>query len=208
MIAGRVLPSPLADPLHQAACRRRGAGQSRSRRRPIRRWREGEVDPGQRTGTQYATGTRPGVRGLQGDRNLGHDAGRKPKHGRARIVLPEAYILIKAFALDERQKEKDAYDIHFVLRNYPPDVEALAARVRPLLSKGLAREGYGILKAKFATLESVGPSWAAKIAAEHGENYEQWQRSAFEFAQCPVWRHRTERLNGLRAFANGQAGRR
>jgi hypothetical protein len=26
------------------------------------------------------------------------------------------HILIKAFALDERQKAKDAYDIHFVLR--------------------------------------------------------------------------------------------
>lgn len=103
---------------------------------------------------------------------------------RARIVLPEAYILIKAFALDERQKEKDAYDIHFVMRNYRPDVESLAAKIRPLLLRGLAREGYEILKAKFAALDSVGPSWAAKIAAEHGENYEQWQRSAFEFAQA------------------------
>jgi hypothetical protein len=103
---------------------------------------------------------------------------------RARIVLPEAYILIKAFALDERQKEKDAYDIHFVLRNYPPEIEVLAARVRPLLSKSLAREGYGILKTKFAKLDSVGPVWAASVAAQHGENYEQWQRSAFEFAQA------------------------
>jgi hypothetical protein len=103
---------------------------------------------------------------------------------RVRIVLPEAYILIKAFALDERQKEKDAYDIHFVLRSYPPDIEALAAQVRPLLCKGLAREGYGILKAKFAALDSLGPSWAARTAAQHGENYEQWQRSAFEFAQA------------------------
>ncbi len=103
---------------------------------------------------------------------------------RARIVLPEAYILIKAFALDERRKEKDAYDIHFVLRNYRPDLEALAPRVRRLLSKSLAREGYGILKAKFATLDSVGPVWAADVAAQHGENYQQWQRSAFEFAQA------------------------
>ena len=36
----------------------------------------------------------------------------------------------------------------------------------------------------FAALNSVGPSWAAKIAAERGEDYEQWQRSAFEFAQA------------------------
>lgn len=95
---------------------------------------------------------------------------------RGRIVLPEAYILIKAFALDERMKTKDAYDIHFILRNYPPDVQSLAARVQPLLSNRLAQEGYGILKTKFATLESVGPSWAAQVAAERGENYQQWQR--------------------------------
>ncbi len=103
---------------------------------------------------------------------------------RARIVQPEAFVLIKAFALDERQNEKDAYDIDFVLRHYQPDVESLAGRVRPLLSSGLAREGYEILKAKFASLESVGPSWAAKVAEEQGEDFEQSQRSAFEYAQA------------------------
>jgi predicted nucleotidyltransferase len=104
---------------------------------------------------------------------------------RARIVRPEGFILIKAFALDERRREKDAYDIHFVLRNYEPDVEGLADRVRPLLSQCLARDGYGILRAKFATLDSVGPSWAAQVAAsEHGEDFEQSQRSAFEYAQA------------------------
>jgi len=103
---------------------------------------------------------------------------------RARIVQPEAFILIKAFALDERQNEKDAYDIDFVLRNYRPDAESLADRVRPLLSGGLAREGYEILKAKFASLDSVGPSWAAKVAEEQGEDFGQSQRSAFEYAQA------------------------
>ena len=102
----------------------------------------------------------------------------------SRAVLVECLILIKAFALDERQKEKDAYDIHFILRNYRPDIESLAARVNPLLSSRLAREGYDILKTKFATLESVGPSWAAKVAQEQGENDEQWRRSAFAYAQA------------------------
>jgi len=73
---------------------------------------------------------------------------------------------------------------HIIMRNYPPDIQALAAQVRPLLSKGLAREGYGILKAKFDALDSVGPAWAARVAAQHGEDYQQWQRSAFEFAQA------------------------
>jgi hypothetical protein len=103
---------------------------------------------------------------------------------RARIVQPEGFILTKAFALDERQKYKDAYDIHFILRHYAPNVEALGIRLGPLLSSGLAREGYDILKAKFETLDSVGPTWAARVAADQGEDYAQWQRSAFEHAQA------------------------
>ena len=103
---------------------------------------------------------------------------------RARIVQPGAFILIKAFALGERLNEKDAYDIDFVMRNYQPDVESLAERVRSLLSNGLGREGYAILKAKFASLDSVGPSWAAKVAEEQGEDFEQSQRSAFEYARA------------------------
>lgn len=39
---------------------------------------------------------------------------------RARIVRPEVFVLIKAFALDERTKMKDAYDIAFVLHHYEP----------------------------------------------------------------------------------------
>ncbi|MGA2061780.1 MAG: hypothetical protein ABSG67_14940 [Thermoguttaceae bacterium] len=53
-----------------------------------------------------------------------------------------------------------------------------------LLSNGLAREGYEILKAKFATLNSIGPSWAARVAQEQGEDFEQSQRSAFEYARA------------------------
>jgi hypothetical protein len=103
---------------------------------------------------------------------------------RVRIVLPEGYILIKAFALDERLKEKDAYDIHFTWLHYRPDIESLAKRVRALLSNGLAREGYEILKVKFHALNAVGPTWAAKIAQEQGEDFQQSQRSAFEYAQA------------------------
>lgn len=103
---------------------------------------------------------------------------------RARIVRPEAFILIKAFALAERAKEKDAYDIAFVLHNYTPDVETLADRIGPMLANGLARGAYEILKEKFALLNSVGPTWAADVVTEQGGNFEQSQRSAFEYAQA------------------------
>jgi hypothetical protein len=115
---------------------------------------------------------------------------------RARIVRPEAFILIKAFALADRTKEKDAYDIAFVLQYYEPDLADLAARVRVHAAAGLGREAYGILKEKFALIDSVGPVWAANVLAEQGGggdnepgtgtggfDYEQAQRAAFENAQ-------------------------
>lgn len=102
----------------------------------------------------------------------------------ARIARPESYILIKAFALDERRAEKDAYDIDFVVRHYQPDLESLANRLRPLLAGGLARAGYETLKGKFASLDSVGPSWAAMVAQEQGGDFAQSQRAAFEYAQA------------------------
>jgi len=102
---------------------------------------------------------------------------------RARIVQPEAFILIKAFAMEERAKPKDAYDIAFVLRNYSPDVEDLGEKVRRLLSNGLAAEGFEILQRKFERLESVGPTWAAQVSQEQGEVFEQSQRAAFEYAR-------------------------
>lgn len=102
---------------------------------------------------------------------------------RARIVRPEAYILIKAFALEERVKHKDAYDVSFILKKYQPSLESLAEQIRPLLNNGLAFDGYQILRAKFASVESVGPVWAARVAQEQGEDYEQASRAAFESAQ-------------------------
>ncbi len=102
---------------------------------------------------------------------------------RARIVRPEAFILIKAFALNERMKVKDAYDIAFVLNNYEPSIAALAANLAPRVKSGLGAEAYQILTEKFATLESVGPSWAAQIAEESGLDREQAQQAAFQDAK-------------------------
>jgi hypothetical protein len=102
---------------------------------------------------------------------------------RARIVRPEAFILIKAFALDERVKQKDASDIAFVLHHYEPNLAALAERLRPLVDLGLGREAYEILKAKFASLDFVGPVWAASVVLGTGGEEVQVQRAAFEDAQ-------------------------
>lgn len=102
---------------------------------------------------------------------------------RARIVRPEAFVLIKAFALAERVKEKDAYDVAFILNNFRPTLTALAHRVAPLASHGLGAEAFQILTEKFRTLDSVGPQWAAEVAAEGGVDREQARQAAFQNAQ-------------------------
>jgi hypothetical protein len=102
---------------------------------------------------------------------------------RARIARAEAFVLIKAFALAERSKEKDAYDIAFVLQHYFPSVEVLAERMRALLGNGLAQQGYAILTEKFARIDSVGPSGAANEAERNGGDFEQVRRAAYEYAQ-------------------------
>ncbi|MFT5323453.1 MAG: hypothetical protein ACI8P0_001302 [Planctomycetaceae bacterium] len=102
---------------------------------------------------------------------------------RARIVRPEAFILIKAFALDERVKAKDAYDVAFVLSNYQPTLAALAERVAPLATTGLGAEAFTILCDKFAALDAVGPQSAANVAAENGQDRGQALQAAFQDAQ-------------------------
>jgi hypothetical protein len=102
---------------------------------------------------------------------------------RIRVVLPEAFLLVKAFALDERAKKKDAYDIAFVLQNYEPDLADLATRLKPLVATELGREALEILKNKFGTIDSVGPVWAADSIPGTGHDDEQLRRAAFEDAQ-------------------------
>lgn len=102
---------------------------------------------------------------------------------RMRIVRPEVFILIKAFALAERVKAKDAYDIAFVLEHYQPSLESLSKKLQVHLSNGLAIEGWNILKDKFATIDMIGPVNAAKVSQEQGADYEQARRAAFEDMQ-------------------------
>jgi len=101
---------------------------------------------------------------------------------RMQIVRPEIFILLKAFALDERTKFKDAYDIAFILHNFEPNLMTLADRLRPHVAKGLGREALEILRNKFASIDSVGPDWAAQAMPGTGD-YEQPRRAAFEDAQ-------------------------
>jgi hypothetical protein len=115
-------------------------------------------------------------------------SGTLPRGGRqtlkARVPTASAYLCIKAITLAERMKEKDAYDIVFCVGNYPGGPRALASEFAPLMGHQLAQEGLTHLRAKFRTIEEVGPVWAAQAAEEAGEDKEIARRRAFELVSA------------------------
>jgi hypothetical protein len=68
-----------------------------------------------------------------------------------------ALLVMKGYALVQRDKKKDAYDIYFCVRNYADGMEALAAECRKLLEDPVAREGFENIAGKFGTVDAFGP---------------------------------------------------
>ncbi|MBI1830511.1 MAG: nucleotidyl transferase AbiEii/AbiGii toxin family protein [Planctomycetes bacterium] len=97
-----------------------------------------------------------------------------------RVANVAAFLCMKAHALNERKREKDAYDIYFCLRAADGGSKALAENLRPLLGQVLVDDAMQVLRSKFAAIDRVGPQWAAQVASEQGEDFEQVARDAFE----------------------------
>ena len=63
------------------------------------------------------------------------DGGKDSVTIRVASVVP--FLLMKGIALNERLKEKAAYDIYYCLRNYPGGLDALVEEFRPHVNHGL-----------------------------------------------------------------------
>jgi hypothetical protein len=85
-------------------------------------------------------------------------------------------------ALDmQPRKAKDAYDIYFVLHNFPGGIEAVVKAFKPHLNLGLVKEGLNKIAGKFATLDHIGPKDVAEFdEALDAEERTIRQRDAFE----------------------------
>ena len=68
-----------------------------------------------------------------------------------------ALLVMKGYALVQRDKKKDAYDIYYCIRQYEGGVKALAAECVPLLEDPVAREGYENIARKFNQEDGFGP---------------------------------------------------
>jgi len=111
-------------------------------------------------------------------------AGELPGGGKDTVVVRVAaivpFIVMKGMALDDRLKEKDAWDIYYCLRNYHGGVDALAEQFQPHLEHGLVQEGLTKIADKFASVDAIGPKHVADFDEMVGEERELCIRDAYE----------------------------
>lgn len=98
---------------------------------------------------------------------------------RVSSIVP--FLIMKAIVLDDRIKEKDAYDIYYCLKQYEDRLDDLVDEFRPHLENGLIQEGLQKLAKNFATEEHTGPKFVADFEeVTDEEDRAQIQRDAFE----------------------------
>lgn len=111
--------------------------------------------------------------------------GTLPEGGKDSVVVRVAsvvpFIIMKSMALANRLKEKDAWDIHFCIQNFPGGIAALAEAFKPFLSHGLVKEGLNNIAEKFASVDHMGPKFVADFEGiSDAESRAQKHREAFE----------------------------
>lgn len=77
-----------------------------------------------------------------------------------------AFLVMKGYALIGRDKKKDAYDIHFSVRNFEGGPHALAGACRPLLADQSVVMGYRNIASKFRHEDDFGPQTVRTFLAE------------------------------------------
>jgi hypothetical protein len=78
-------------------------------------------------------------------------------------------LATKGLALKGRYKEKDAYDIYFVLRHYGGGPEKVAEEVRGFINEPVVAEALEEIRDKFRTARSEGPFQVAYFLAPEDE---------------------------------------
>ncbi len=94
------------------------------------------------------------------------------------------FIVMKGIVIARRLKEKDAYDLDFVLRNYPGSIKAIAELMATDLENGLVVEALSNIEQKFETVDHWGPIAVADFREISDESeHERVKRRAFESVQ-------------------------
>lgn len=119
--------------------------------------------------------------------------GDMPGGGRNRVHIAVASIpallAMKGYAIDNRLKRKDAYDIYYSVRNFPGGIDRLVEATRLVLDVESARKGYRLIAGKFRNVEDFGPTSVKEfVEGTHlvgDRTLDQWQQDAF--GQVDAW---------------------
>ena len=81
----------------------------------------------------------------------------RPNKVKVLVATPPALLIMKGYALAARDKQKDAYDIWFCIKNYEGGIETLAEDCRPMLDESEALQGFIRIAEKFRDENDFGP---------------------------------------------------
>ena len=119
--------------------------------------------------------------------------GEMPDGGRNYVHIPvasiPAFLAMKGYAITNRKKSKDAYDIYFSVRNFPTGLDGLVAAATPFPGIGSAKKGYLLISDKFRSVDDFGPVSVRRFVEDSDalgdHTVDQWQQDAF--GQVNAW---------------------
>lgn len=105
---------------------------------------------------------------IEGDRL--EDGGRSKVTVRVSGLLP--YTVLKILAFQDRHENKDAYDLVFVVLNYPggPTAAGRASAASPIVDHPQVAEAIDLLSARFVDADHDGPRSYASFLAERDDH--------------------------------------
>jgi hypothetical protein len=83
----------------------------------------------------------------------------RPNRVAVRVATPAALVILKALAMGQRDKPKDAYDIDYLLRHI--DVKEVAAGIAEFGQLEPVKKAVGVLAEKFRSIDAIGPASVA-----------------------------------------------
>jgi hypothetical protein len=100
---------------------------------------------------------------------------------KVRVASIVPFLVMKGMALDDRLKEKDAWDIYYCVQNYPGGLDRLAEEFKSYLEHRLVREGLEKIAKHFGSEKHVGPRFVADFEEiSEPEEREIRERDAYE----------------------------
>ena len=103
---------------------------------------------------------------------------------RLQVASLADFLVMKAHALEGRDKPKDAYDIVYCLDNFPEGLEKLAAAWKRRSEEKDVKRAIEILRDKFTSVEDFGPTQVVEFYDSPDPDAQAMQaRRAFELVQ-------------------------